>query len=493
MSDSKMCCGLLWALLLVSPSARAQTEPPPDSQPAPDPEAPQQAAPQQATPQPAAPQPADDGLQVPATLAPLIPDSTSVETTNPGTTSDVGLPASRLPDQFGHRGQWAMMGSSNSLGISNQTFSNSSATFFNVGGAIGIDHFFVRNFSVGFDVEASYGDNKGYGATTLNETTTIEVSGGVRLGLNVPLSAAFSWYPRLTLSIGSTHSHTNPVSSFNGAPLGPPSSESSVGPATNLYAPLLVQLAPHLVLGFGPRLQHDFSVARGGPYDGSQRTLVSGQLVIGGWWGGAEPERAAAESAGLARDAKPITHVFGEERQVVLTMATDASVSYRSYSGSKASLTDVSLAPSFDYFINTDVSVGAGVAIGYASGTSVGPSGMTTQFSSKSVGIAPHLGGNLRLTEPLSIWLRGEIGYGTVDQSQSAAGGTNQHTRARWWVTVSAPLLLHPSSHFFVGAGPYVVHELSDQDQNGTQNEATVLGVSLVLGGWFAAADTPAK
>jgi hypothetical protein len=80
-----------------------------------------------------------------------------------------------------------MLGSSNSLGISNETFSNSSATFFNVGGGIGIDNFVVDNVSVGFDAEASYGDDKGYGATTLTETTSTTFSGGVRFGFNVPL------------------------------------------------------------------------------------------------------------------------------------------------------------------------------------------------------------------------------------------------------------------------------------------------------------------
>jgi hypothetical protein len=37
-------------------------------------------------------------------------------------------------------------------------------------GAIGIENFVVDNLSVGFDAEASYGDDKGYGATTLTET-----------------------------------------------------------------------------------------------------------------------------------------------------------------------------------------------------------------------------------------------------------------------------------------------------------------------------------
>lgn len=501
---------LLGAAILVSSSAMAQTETHPTSPPAqdaapqqpvtPEPEAPplppttlrpdgtQPTVPQRpaTTTQPTAPQPTDDGLEVPATLAPLSPDTTSV---------DVPPEPPTVPVPFGHLGQWVMMGSSNGLGISNETFSNSSATFFNVGGGIGIDHFVVDNVSVGFDAEASYGDDKGYGATTLTETTSTAFSGGVRFGFNVPLGELFSWYPRLTLSLESTHSNTKPVSSFNGAPLPPPWSESSVGPVTNLYAPLLLHPASHFVVGFGPRLQHDFAVARGGPYDGSQPTLLSGEFVVGGWWGGAAPDRAGRDSgvADAVGPEKAADQVFSEEGQIVLTLATDASVSYLSYSRSKGSNSNVNLEPSVDYFVTDGVSIGIDAFIGYSSGTSVDSLGTATQLSSTNIGVAPRVGGNLPLTELVSIWLRGEIGYGTVNQSEASAEGTNQHSRKRAWINISSPFLLHPSAHFFVGAGPFLFHELSDKDQYSFENNATSLGVSLVLGGWFAASGAHVK
>jgi hypothetical protein len=470
-----------------APQQPATTQP--DAQPLPPTILQQPVAPQQPaiTPQPTTPQPTDDGLQVPPTLAPLSPDTTSVN--GPPARTMVQVP-------FGHQGQWVMMGSSNSLGISNETFSNSSATFFNVGGGIGIDNFVVDDVSVGFDAEAGYSDKKGYGATTLTETTSTAFSGGVRFGFNVPLGELFSWYPRLTLSLASTHSNTKPVSSFSGAPLPPPSSESSVGPATNLFAPLLVHPAPHFVVGFGPRLQHDFGVARGGPYDGSQPTLLSGELVVGGWWGGAAPDRAGQDSAYLADAAnleKAAAHRFGEEGQIVLTFATEASVSYQSYSRSKGSNSNLNLEPSVDYFFTDGVSVGVNAFIGYSSGASLDSLGTTTQLSSTNIGVAPRLGGNLPLTELISIWLRGEIGYGTMNQSEASADGTNQHSRTRTWIEISAPFLLHPSSHCFVGAGPFLFHELSDKDQYKFENDATDLGVSLLLGGWFAAPGAHAK
>lgn len=100
--------------------------------------------------------------------------------------------------------------------------------------------------------------------------------------------------------------------------------------------------------------------------------------------------------------------------------------------------------------------MGIDVPISYSSGTSLDSSGTPTESSSKSIGIAPRLGANLALTELLSIWLRGSLGYSNVNQSVSSASGTNQHMSSRLWVAVSAPLLVHPTSHFFIGAGPFV-------------------------------------
>jgi hypothetical protein len=145
----------------------------------------------------------------------------------------------------------------------------------------------------------------------------------------------------------------------------------------------------------------------------------------------------------------------------------------------------VTVAPGVDYFVTDGLSVGVDAAIGYSSGTSLDSLGTTTQFSSKSFGVAARLGGNLALTAFVSIWLRGEIGYGTAENSASSANGTNQHSRTRTWLDLSAPVLIHPSTHFFVGAGPFFFHELSDKDQYDVENNGTQLGLSLVLGGWF--------
>jgi len=112
-------------------------------------------------------------------------------------------------------------------------------------------------------------------------------------------------------------------------------------------------------------------------------------------------------------------------------------------------------------------------------------SGAETQFSSTSFGGAVRAGYNVELVTVASIWLRAGAGYGSVDSSVSSADGTNQHTRTRGWVELSAPFLVHPVTHFFFGAGPFLFHELDSRDQYNNENDATQLGVSLLLGGWF--------
>lgn len=378
-----------------------------------------------------------------------------------------------------------MLGSSNSLGISNRTLSKSQAKFFDLGGEIGIDTFVIRNFSIGFDLAARYGDDQGYGATTLTETTSRSLSGGARFGVNVPLSNVFSWYPRVTLGLMSAHSDTRGVPTGNNGPLPPPTSQSSIGPWLNLYAPFLLHPAPHFLVGFGPRVEHDFAVTRGGPYDGAQSTLVSGEFVIGGWWGGPKPDASDSDGSDGELPAKKVEHAFGEEGQVVLTVATGASLSFQTYSGSKGSNTNVNLHPSFDYFVAPNVSLGVAAFVDYGTGTSLDSSETTTNVSSTSVGFAPDIGVNIPLTGQLSFWPQAALGYGTVDTNQTSFAGANQHSRKRSWVAIFTPLLVHPTSHFFLGMGPDWSHELSDTDQYGYENDATSVGASFVLGGWL--------
>jgi hypothetical protein len=219
----------------------------------------------------------------------------------------------------------------------------------------------------------------------------------------------------------------------------------------------------------------------GGPYAGSQTTTVSADVVIGGWWGGVAEESAAAPST----DAAAVAPRFGAQGQFILTTATSASVGGSAYSKSTASSWDAGLSPAFDYFFVDHVSLGLDASVDFGGASSLDASGTQTTSSSKSFGMAPRLGVELALAPSVSLWPMVEIGYGVGSVNQTSVAGSNQHTYSRTWVDASARLLLHATSHLFIGAGPFVFHELSDTDQNNYENDATNVGASFILGGWL--------
>jgi len=388
-----------------------------------------------------------------------------------------------------------MMASSNGLNLSRTKYSGSSASDFYASVGLGIDYFVADGVSLGIDVDARYRDSKGYGVTTFAESRSTLFSGGLRFGANVWLGESVSWYPRLTLMLTSSHTAVTPLATSNGEPPGEAVSQSSVGPAISLYAPLLLHPTSHFVVGFGPRIYHDFAITRGGPYDGSQTTLVSADFTVGGWWGGeASPpeDEDGVNPSGELKPKRP-AELFGGPGQIVLTSATDASINHRTYSNSKGSETYVAIEPGIDYFVTDHASIGCSLAIAHSGGTGLDSSGVSTEFASTSLGLELGAGYNVRLSAVVSIWLRGGVGFGSVDSSVSSASSTNQHTRTRGWADVSLPLLVYPATHFFVGAGPFLFRELSNRDQHDYDNSATREGLSLVLGGWFGGLATPVR
>ncbi len=420
-----------------------------------------------------------------------IDETAAASTDDDALTHDSGEPETpeapkALPEPrviFGRKGQWVLLGSSNSLGISHEAFSASDYEYTSAGGELGLDHFIADHFSIGCDLQGSYSVTQGYTATSFAKTTASDFDAGVRFGVDVPISALFSWYPRLSLGLSSSHTNYSIVSSYVGAPAATGFAESRVGPWLNLYAPLMLHPAPHFLLGFGPRIEHDFGAQRGGPYAGSQTTLLAAQFSVGGFWGG-PPSEPRAHDLADSEDAAPAP-AFGDKHQLVLTVATSAGLSTSSYSAADASSTSYALEPSFDYFMADELSLGFDLYFSHSGGNTLDGAGVRTDFDDTSKGIAPRLGVNLAASKLVSIWPRAEIGFGTIDQSSTALALTNQHSRTVIWVELSVPVLFHVASHFFVGAGPYLQHELTDQDQYDFENDATTVGASALLGGWL--------
>ena len=138
------------------------------------------------------------------------------------------------------------------------------------------------------------------------------------------------------------------------------------------------------------------------------------------------------------------------------------------------SATDIVIAPSADYFVAPNVSVGALLGLSMTSVTG----GDVTTF-----GLMPRVGYSLSLTDVLSIWPR--IGIGYVHTSVSGGGGSGYVIP----MLIEAPILWHPATHFFLGAGPMLSLELVDKATiAGTsmdQPKTTNFGITTMIGGYF--------
>ena len=202
-----------------------------------------------------------------------------------------------------------------------------------------------------------------------------------------------------------------------------------------------------------------------------------------------------ASSAAMAQDPPPIDGTqpppppppgsissstgMGAQGQIVLgadmpflTTAPIVSIVRTSVSMGGGSSTDIVLAPSADYFIAPSVSVGA--LVGFASGSAGGLD--TTTF-----GLMPRAGFHLNLTDVLSIWPRLGIGYFHTSVS-AAAGDASGYTVP---LLVEAPVLWHPATHFFIGAGPMVSTELVNKAEGNDLPKTTNFGITTMIGGYF--------
>lgn len=194
-----------------------------------------------------------------------------------------------------------------------------------------------------------------------------------------------------------------------------------------------------------------------------------------------EPAPPPATTVG----APPAPGAFGSQGQLVISTdipvhTTEPSLFliHESATMNGGSSTSYGIEPSLDYFVAPNVSVGGalGVAHGSFSGDGFGTSASTTLIE-----VAARAGYNLALTDALSLWPR--LGFAYDHFSTSGANpdlsGYSLH------LTVFAPLLWHPTQHFFVGGGIIVDTELVSKINGASTSKLTDVGLEGVLGGYF--------
>ncbi len=393
---------------------------------------------------------------------------------------------------FGARGQFVLSGGT-SAGITSASFDGSDASRFSVTVGPSLDYFVLRNVSIGLTASVSYSDAKGYGAdSSLVETTTTSVSGGVRFGLNVPLARVLSLYPRVTLGVESLHRELALISgrslSIVGSAIGTPATTQS-GPWIDLSVPLLLHPVPHFFIGAGPVFFHAFGRAQEGPDVGGQRTNVGATLILGGHWGGDLPATTPAEPAAPPPTARE--RRFGDRGQLALSNEIGASLLSQSHQGTSSSSFSANVSPALDYFVANHLAVGLTAGVSYVDTSGIDPTnGSKVTFTRTRGYVGPRLGFDLPIARWLSWYPRAAItlGWGSTDEASGL-----QHNKADDAivnVSLYAPLLVHPVAHLFVGFGPFVGHDLSHSygapgSSRTRQLLETDVGANLVVGGWL--------
>jgi hypothetical protein len=487
-----LCIGAAAAILALLPAAvaNAQTPDAPASAP------PDAGAPPDLPPPPAEAAPAPPSDAATATPAPPSPEPTrepasiSLPMTMVGGVSVPAAAPAPAP-AFGRRGQVAVYGGAN-IGASSSTFDGSSAARTSYVFSPGLDYFVSENIAVGLSIDARYADAKGYGAdSSLVDVRTTTLSAGPRLGLNVPLGGPLSWFPEVTLGFEWTRQSEQLVSgtsiSVAGSGLGYPSTDQ-FGPFVDVYLPLLLHPTDHFFIGFGPEFFHDFGTVSGGPNIGGQRTELSANLTVGGYWGG---ERSAgvvqAPPAAPAHGQR-----FGDAGQLVLSNDLVLSAASLTYAGTDSTSRSISIGGSIDYFVIDHVSLGVGANIASSYTRGIDPTTSVPVTSSyNDVSFAPRLGLDLPLGSAFSIYPQFELAIGHAVYDETSAGSEDKFAEDTVSVSFFVPLLVHPAPHVFIGFGPTAYHDLSnsvsypDPLAPSVQNRETTFGLGTILGGWL--------
>jgi hypothetical protein len=151
---------------------------------------------------------------------------------------------------------------------------------------------------------------------------------------------------------------------------------------------------------------------------------------------------------------------FGAMNQWVLTLRTTPDGGYFFFHKNSPGDWEISLHPAIDYFITSNVSIGA--LVGYRH--SPAATGTT------ALDLGARAGFNLNIDDHVGIWPQASLAVNFVSADHS-----NNTTTT---FGIFAPVLYHLVPHLFVGAGPSFSALLSGAD-------GKTYGIDFVLGGWL--------
>jgi len=189
----------------------------------------------------------------------------------PPTPPGYGYP-SRPVQAFGGPGTLAISSDMNLgfFGSSTSEGGGSSWTFLLAPAA---DYFVIQGLSVGGQISYAHAHSGGTttGTTTSSSSDTDTFGIGPRIGYNIPIGDLLSFWPKLALIFTDVAGSGYSYNTFD----------------VQLYAPLLLHLAPHFFVGLGPQIQTDLAVSANSAgqsvKDPPKTTSYGLYFTIGGW------------------------------------------------------------------------------------------------------------------------------------------------------------------------------------------------------------------
>ena len=179
--------------------------------------------------------------------------------------------------RFGQQGEVVITGevSSNAFWT---TYDGTGSSNVAVSFAPGFDYFVVNHVALGVAVQAAYENSTGLDGSATVHASTTSFSAIPRVAVDVPLASWLSLYPRATLFFGYQSQDETERASTNA------STQDFAG--VGLYVPVLLHVAPHLFVGFGPNVSHELTHSytfQDGTEQQVRATTFGAALTVGGW------------------------------------------------------------------------------------------------------------------------------------------------------------------------------------------------------------------
>jgi hypothetical protein len=161
---------------------------------------------------------------------------------------------------------------------------------------------------------------------------------------------------------------------------------------------------------------------------------------------------------------------FGGAGQIAFLSDNTFEISH-----SSDDVTSIHFAPAADYFVIQNLSVGGFIGVDYAKVGNV--SG--TRFS-----IGPRVGYNLAFTNLIGLWPKLGLAFAHSSSGYTTRSGdvdvSTDRSNNSIALSIFVPVMMHPTTHFFVGLGPFLDTDLSGH------NRVTAYGLKLTVGGWLS-------